>query len=456
MGRIERSDIPYIPTRVDRWEHKAGRLELKALSYYLAHIILKPFSAAKSKYYKVKLLRTEAKITSIAERAKFKEAFIASGLNFPRSDVMKLRKDVSTAEKQLNRLKEQKAKIEQKIQREVHFEDKPIQTMIKEGICLGISIDVAKRHLVEKEPLESIIPSLEKGGSETAAGVQGIAKIFSTRAIEGSLLPNLYDRIEMLQNAPGAPDALMFDLLDFKLLSAWLLNVTKLPEGAEKSPLMRWIIPLCRTYMESDEFGKGKTFDPIQFLEHAAAQSTNEKFNKTMGAAVTLFDVFSKITGKETSRAYPFPAIDKQRARGDPFISDLFIHQIFSHASYIFKAQALCELNGLSLQPLEGKLGSHLFYKSDAEYLEQLDLLDEGVYMIGINLREGRHAITLVRDKDADYIIDPNGVQLRSTSREQTKKLLRKILKDYDPPKSETKGVMNHRLDFLEYQVSTS
>lgn len=409
-------------SKVEKWEKKQTRLELKAFFYYLAHLILKPISSERSKYFKVKLHRTEAKIDAIRKRALFPDNFVASGLNYPKSDVVKKKEDASVARELIAKLVNEKEKIENAIGCNINFKsEKSIETSEVKGICLGISIDVARRRLLEDENLVDIMASLEKGGSSDAAALQGITGTISTTTRKGGLLPSLYRKMEALQNAKDTPDALKFDVKKFENFMTWLL---------EKKDV--------------DEFWEQDGEDRVDQQKIVRAATT-------CSACLGILVVPSFEIGNEA-----YPTLNGKRVGEDKELSDFFIYSLCVQAPAIYKMQVLSALNGLQVNSCEDKMGSYLFHDDDASYLGNLNELDDGVYLIGLSQNDGRHAISLVREGGVDYIIDPNGMQLKSNDKEETRALLLKLLEEYPPPPSEKEGASNHRLEIYKYTAAAT
>jgi hypothetical protein len=406
---------PVHVSKVDRWEQKEGRLQLKAFFYFLARIILKPFSSTKSHYFKVKQLRTEAKFEAIRKRTLFKdEHFVASGLNFPRSDLLKSGEDRTEALKLREKLKEEQVKIGDRIGRRIEFTNKPMNFASDEGRCLGVSQIAAKWRLVDKQSIEEFIPTLEKGATKEASAIQILADQFYTVSKKGDLIPGLIRSLERIKDVPGTPEILRFD-----------------PKIFEK------VI---------DGFIKNQSADQV-FEEMEVSEAEQLKM---VDAAVVLFDIFAKSKdGKVTTD--PYPMFEGQRVKGDSRISEFFIHELFLLSPTLYTAQVLGALNGLDVTP--ANMGSYLFYDTDESYLQNMDRLEDGVYLIGLSSQEGRHAITFVRENGIDWIIDPNGMQLRSEDKETTRSLLLDLLKEYEPPSWEKEGGGRHRLEFFQYKA---
>lgn len=406
--------------RVDKWERKGIRLEVKSFLYYFAYLILKPFSSKRSKYFEAKLYHKESKIDAIRQRYLYDEKnYVGPAINIPRTDVAKFQDDVKEANKLISQLDERKDEIGATIGRKIVVDtQKPIKGAGVKGSCFGIALDVAVRKLVNSEKLADIMASLEKGASTFAAAAQAVIGRFSTTDLPGSSVRTEFlQDLEAVQKAHGTPEALIFDIDKFRQYLDWTISQKKDPtefwmrEG-EDGKDMEKIVRLAMVYQKCLTIAKDKH------------ELGNERF----------------------------PTMNGNRVGDTPLLSDFVIDALFLKSFSLYKAQAMGALVGLEACPCEDIMGSYLFHESDESYLKNLDRLGDGVYLIGIGEKDGRHAISLIREGDVDYIIDPNGVQLKSDSKEETRALLLKLLGEYPPPPSEKEGVINHRLEIYEFK----
>jgi hypothetical protein len=87
---------------------------------------------------------------------------------------------------------------------------------------------------------------------------------------------------------------------------------------------------------------------------------------------------------------------------------------------------------GLKLSSVSDKLGYSCMYESDEQFLENnFSKLSEGTYAINFDCGKRNHAITYIKEKDKEYILDPNGIMLQCKDSSDSIFHLQKLLTFY-------------------------
>lgn len=173
---------------------------LRALGLMLAHKIT---SGETSKMYKAKAVHSVFKLVDIWAKFYFGEDAIGKARNIGRKEMLANAEDFDAASELLDVLKKEK--------RISNLSLRP-ESKIADGICAGIRLDIAQRHLCNGEDLTNIIRSNEKGASKEAAANQAAYEILKANPESTSkkMLATLAS-LEQLSKCEGGNEAFHTD-----------------------------------------------------------------------------------------------------------------------------------------------------------------------------------------------------------------------------------------------------
>lgn len=406
-------------SRVDKWARHPRRIKVKSEVYKILHRIFRHTNNELSNYFKVKHLINTNKSDIIQFKKEFKEEYIGAAFNLPEPSILLSRKVENLALKWFH-------SISEKLHKRTQFNSPhsiPIKLHI-EALCAGISLDVAKRCLIDKEPLTSIISSLESGGSLEALAAHSVYRFLHQISIDppSKNLSILLEELAELQKFPEVPEAFRFDI---ELLRTVLSNLKNLDLQ-----------------------------DPLLKIKTRLAVESDPEKQKVLIFTAHLIQIDQALrSGKNVNRSEGQYQIEGKSLEGD-FAINQFILSLF----YInrFRSETTLRLTseqmGIHFVHLRDKLGSSLFLKTDQEYLQNLDRLEDGCYMIQFNLSGAGHILTLIRENGKDTIIDPNYGSFQSTQSARTKSQLAYLIQRYPLPCSSDSEFANHRIEILKYE----
>lgn len=150
---------------------------LRALGNMIASGITYPFSRSTSQAFKAKMAHAGFALVNIWAKSYFGEDLAIKCMgtrNVARKEILASKEDYKASLKLLELCKEIKSP------NVVVTSDNP-ESQISDGICAGIRLDIAQRHLVTGESIENIIKSNEKGAPSEAAANQAIYKLLEAK-----------------------------------------------------------------------------------------------------------------------------------------------------------------------------------------------------------------------------------------------------------------------------------
>ncbi|PJD96317.1 MAG: hypothetical protein CK425_06400 [Parachlamydia sp.] len=173
---------------------------LRALGFMLAH---KTTRGETSKMYKAKAVHSVFKLVDVWTKFYFGEDAIGKARNIGRKEMLANEEDFDAASELLDALRKEQGISNMSFRPE---------SKIADGICAGIRLDIAQRHLCNGEDLADIIRSNEKGASKEAAANQAVYEILNANPESTSkkMLATLAS-LEQLSKCEGGNEAFHTD-----------------------------------------------------------------------------------------------------------------------------------------------------------------------------------------------------------------------------------------------------
>lgn len=414
---------------------------------------------------------------------------LGNARNIVQEDFLRNKDDYKAAKDLLNVLKKDE---------NPQFKVRPVkfnQTKANHGICAGIGIDIAVRHLINEEPLDAIIASGEKGASAEAAanqaiytllkdvngiGYKGFSEILLTHFMDvGDLthdtLPDFTSLAfrEMIKNAQENTQKnhpLNFQLSDMKDLRAYdtLFHLTQphLPPKVNKDPtaLDR---AFTKVLAEAKEQLDSKGKHP--WLSKNSKIYVIRDLEKFKQSILKNGDVNEKVLDAILA-GYPYSIVgDNYKVKKQSFlrsqsnddslwtkftlkagkvfgvISPTKTIQIKKHKSdYNYLVERADRFNdieriayvakarGIKIGP---RMGFSTAYRDDSSYLKLLELAPAGLYAMNFQVGGGGHFITVQKNEDGTYVImDPNVPQVKAENFVMARNFMLNLLEGYPPP----------------------
>jgi hypothetical protein len=209
----------HFQSRVDKWARHPRRIKVKSEIYRILHRFFQQTNNKISNYFETKHLINSYKINALRLKDEFKDEYIGAAFNLPEPSILLSRKVENLSLKWFHSILE-------KIHKSPLINTPcsiPIKLQI-EALCAGISLDVAKRRLIDSEPLTSIISSLESGGSSEALAAQSVYCFLNRISMDlpSKSLSLLLEEVAEFQKFPEVPEAFRFDI---ELLKKVLTNL---------------------------------------------------------------------------------------------------------------------------------------------------------------------------------------------------------------------------------------
>lgn len=418
MNKIYRDSFH---SRVDIWARHPRRIKVKIHAYKTLHQIFKHINEELSNYFKTKHLINKSKGETLGLKGRFREDYVGAAFNLPNPSILLSRKVENLAFGWFDKISK-KLNINTRLHNPYSIPLK-LQT---EGLCAGISLDVAKRHLIDTEPLTAIISSLELGASLEALATQSVYIYLNRLSLcrMNKTLRNLLDEIAEFQKFPEVPEAFRFNI---ELLKTVLSNLANIDEHDKL----------------------------LKIRDRINLESDPEK-QKVLIFAAHLIQIEQELRlGKSVNRKEGHYELEDGDLHGI-FAINQFLLSLLHENSFVSELtlRLLSEERGVHFVHLRDKLGSALLLKTDREYLQNLDRLEDGCYMIQFHFSGGCHILTLIRENGKDTIIDPNFGSIQSQNSARTKWHLEHLIELYPLSCSSDSEFANHSIEILKYEKS--
>lgn len=445
-----------------------------------------------SRSFKAKAVHAYYDLGKIWAKHYFKEDLAFEGArNIARKKILENQEDYIASEK----LFEQCKKFNKDL--DINYSKKP-EAQIVDGICAGIRLDIAERHIIKKESILEIMKSGEKGASAEAAANQAVYNLLDAK---GQTIPAIFDQmithLEKISKSEGAHElshvdaheigqALIIldgDVRTEKEYEDFKRKFNKTGEKPGDEVKFSGLMHEMLNQAKKDASQLEKQLQPHPFLannngvweisnfaefQKAATMVINTKFTEDLKKQLMNHAALSKKrlenlnALKWTVSLLEFKQGLHQGAKENfSVISDPVIrHMLDKHISQVDddkKYGAVAKARGLKLVSVADLMGDSSLHNDDASFLRNLPKLPEGVYAIDLYRETGAHAITYVKESDGQgYIMDPNGYQIRCNSPDHAIILLQKVLSMYDEPKDKTPSSVqkgpDHQLSIARFE----
>lgn len=472
----------------------------KALAYQFIGVGAGIVSGEKGAHFKALSAHETNKLFGQYAKNYFGKELIGGARNIARKEVLSSRGDFEAGVRLAKKFesKDQKTLL-------VAASGKPPRSQVADGICAGIRLDIANRHLNEHEPILDIIASNELGASAEAAANQAIYESLDIK--DGSLgliFSRLFEKLNKIgesnignvgQNAlkAGRGEArtnftpVLRALVKYNAELGKDTHVANLLKGSAESDFER-MIDDPKKYASPTEFKTAMEKKINEAFKAKAKDDPNGALQFRSDALKQLRWMVSFIE-IENGLRNPAPPLQPE-SKG--FMSDLWnllksilpsketgsdlmdsvsdpqhkhvLKVLYENMKEDISYDAVADLRGLKLNGMDNVIGSSSLFASDVSFLKGLPNLwkapqaGDGVYALDIHTGSdgGGHALTLVIEGQGGYILDPNGIQLKFESPEEAQGLLGKLLSFYEPPSEllplDTEGVINHRITLRKFE----
>lgn len=454
-----------------------------------------------SKKHAIKATHALYDITKIWAKHFFEDDLISHSRNIARKSVFEKELDSKAAKDLLKECAElQKKKLLKNVK--LHLDEEPKVT-VHNGICSGISMDIAYQMLVKKKDLlNEILPKNESGASKRAVANQAIYDLFSYRESYDTQILNTLESLNRLSKQSLDKTFLCdFDRVGQAMVqSDPELRFSSNPIAKKYSNgndsfkenelpfILNSIISKEMIKPQSSIIGKDSDRfvlkDPLALKQAAIAEIT-DNFNKsTQGMSeqdkkpfkqeqkqilleldwTISFLQFRQGIKMPEPKKLPKDPIQRAQLPYQTITNPIHRHSIANlnierQSKYV--EAAIARARGLKFASMHDIMGHHSLHASDASYLQNVPLLNEGVYQVVFRVGKNRHAITYIKKSDEEgYILDPNGFHIACKDSQHTIRQFQKLLALYREPNDKSplqkKGDSNHMLDFEKYEVITN
>lgn len=453
----------------------------------------------KSKVFKAKAVHSAFNLSKVWAKHYFQEDLIGNARNIGKKEVLINKEDYQSA-LELLQICKQLQKSDQLPNIFIQPEKNP-ETIIVNGICAGIRMDIAVQYLVEGSHLEDIICENEKGASKEASANQAIYELLSYRETANEMLANLLLDLKEVAHAEGGCEITKcdFDLIGQALFEIdpelWDGNIfadfSQQHELANGDPghlarmirkvMDRAINEFEKTSHQDKWIAQGEErgwaiIDPLKCKEAILAELMSE-FDQALESgknlknlnlqkeediralnwAVALLQYRQSISKDLNSQAPPSdnPVEKLHQAITDPLIRDI-IKSFNVNRWDVIKEQAVAQARGLKLTSVNDVMGHYSLYPSDEAYLSNLPKLGPGMYSVDIDAGKSGHAVSYIKVSDTEgYLLDPNGYQIRCKDPEHTILQFQKLLALYKEASSKNvlyeKGEQYHKIRIRKF-----
>lgn len=440
------------------WTRKKDALERKHVYGSFLEILLSCLPGSLGRKYSALRTRRWAKIRSVEKKRFFGVWQVAGAINAAQHQVLRSKEDLKNAKALLKQIKNNPA-TDELYKMKVHDQ---MQSRMYQGICLGISIDVAKQLLVDKKTPETIIKSLERGGTADAAANQAV--YMAIDAVKKDSIGHLFHLLKQLGKKPGIPSSYRADFDKVQTLLDAMNDPKHLFEGAfhgiktnlknplNPSQLPKFLQEVVKQRPDLElEYRWAFTLYQVQRAYKNLApppKSSQNAFKQILNRA---FQVLKRILANDHIEYDDKAATLNGKPICDPGIGNFLLSLIPKAILHDAKVELLAAARGLKLTPCLETMGMHRFYRSDHDYLLGIQSLSSGAYLLTTETGTSRHAITYIKNQDGSgYIIDPNGVQIAFDSPQVSVGLMLDVLSFY----GRKEGCITHGLELFRYSAA--
>jgi hypothetical protein len=383
---------------IAKWSRHQKSIKAKARFYNLFSHLSRPFNRELSNRICARQKQSDGKINAIKWKSIFGEDYLCPIVNIPTKSAVRSGEAIGIVESFIEGIIEQ-------MDDPIHAEKKAkLKLNYVKGICAGIHYDIAERFVVQNEPLDSILSSLEGGAGSRAYALQMLSEYVDHNIEFHYDVDEFIEYLKLIQIAPYHTFPAFIDNIDLELIESMI---------------------------EEDEEDLSQVFhDIFKRLQQTVGDSDDSTRRSTLAFVKQSASVMRRMKNADKISLIEM-LIDGKALPGKYWINALILSFYFD-AQRIQAHSLIARQLGMEMTPTFKELGSSYIYHSDKEYLKSLNRLKPGVYGIEICLsNQLPHVITLIREEGRDIIIDPNHIVLLSTTMAKTKKLLKAVIDRY-------------------------
>jgi hypothetical protein len=316
------------------------------------------------------------------------------------------------------------------------------------GICAGKVLDLGKKFVIDSKTIESLIPSIEDGGSLEAEIFQSIY-INTDKNISFKLTKD--EKIEMIQksraceNAPTLMKLLnvarvdtastLLSLIESQIIKYDLEKIRKISNDKER-------VKICQNDLFSfEDIGPDRATEALSLLVYNTQQNRFPGPENWIVGGDIICRRLCRAMAREVDKIYQekmaFAKTDEERSNlikrrtqlnaeiemalfcfecneyndGTSNRKYVLLGDIYSKNENLKYHNLLAnEHFGINLIPMNHLIGNSLFLTNDEQFLQNIDILPEGYYYVSLNTENSAHAIAAIKDRDGEWVIvDPNG-----------------------------------------------
>jgi hypothetical protein len=364
-----------------------------------------------------------------------------------------------------------------------YLEKEEMPLIQSKGICAGMVLDIGEKMVVDSQTIESLIPSIEDGGSLEAEIFQSLYmntyKNLSYKLVKDEII----DMIQKSRSCESAPTLMKLLNVARSDIAKTLLTVIESQiikydlEKIRKISLDKERIKICQNDLFSfEEIGPDRTTEAISLLvyntqqnrfpgpenwieedliicsrlRHAMAREVDKIYNEKMAIATTeRSNLIKRRTQLNAEIEMALFLLECKECDGTSNKKYLLLRNIFLKNENLRHLNLFAnELFRINLIPMNHLIGNSLFLRNDDQILQNIDKLPEGYYYLALETKTSGHAIAVIKDKDGEWtIFDPNGgIQTRKIIRlcQSTINLLERLLEMADEKLKCLITLLNH------------
>ncbi|MCB1114701.1 MAG: hypothetical protein KDK62_08090 [Chlamydiia bacterium] len=423
---------------------------LRGVGYTLASKFASVFVPSKAPMFRIKATMAWEDLRPIWAKHYFGEDhYEGTAKNIAKVDVLETEADFNEAISILQRMQALPEELIQQVEVDPSVMPNKMSTM---GICAGIQLDIARRYLGKGKDIDQIIRTGEEGASKKAAASQAVFELLnpveedralvigrtleaikrgrdkaepgSIYSVDSDIVTNLFDECNKDPNLIKELRQVFDKRSQTKTIASHLKNKKELLKKKTGS-LTEFEALLRNSSDEEIEWVGG-------FLEHqfgSQKYKENERLRNLPGFWSALRNAAIEIFGlRESQEELAFGRFTNIE------VAHAIVGERYSRG-YRTRANVVLAVTGLELKEVDRKVGFYFQHSNDRDFLKNFKDLEPGIYGIIFETDEGGHAITFIKEADGtDWILDPNGMQLKSNDPESTTLLFQKVLSLYDYP----------------------
>ncbi len=491
---------------IKRLTNSPTALKIRSFIYKTLSIATKPFNSSLSDYYHFRMKRVDSKLINLKNSKQLDSIFyghrLPGGINIVQKNAAERQAEIVEAKQELS--KQLLAEVQKKHPHS-KLSDVASKELLTEGICFGIMVDLADHYLNgDKAEMEHLYSELAKGGSAEAEIYQGAIKGVEAKVSHSHVIDTLYASIDQMKN--DATDSTLsktlphFDRKHQSALRSVIFNLTTIdtnpPDFMESirnnETYANMLFPVDedqetsfmsgfqKSQSEIQQVGltflMAKTFETIKnenrslrtemhdgkdvlnfsYVQGKLLHELNTEFKKKMENASPEHKSFlikrrEQLIGEIKLAA----AAEEYNTRG-AISTDPLLKTIFENKSLMINQSTLLALKGLSMSPCTEAMGNHLEFRDDAGYLNNLDNLEPGFYLLSITTKNGGHAVSFIKESDGSgYLIDPNDRKVKFSNNAEAKELANALTSTYSQPETIVPGHPYHKLALFKIDKVT-